>query len=259
MVNEQDHDDPTVLKSSDQVTTSRRRQVGRPALLTDMLRGELCALIRDGVSPEHAAHAVGIALSTYYRWMATGREAVEKTCRLTAEERRCRELYREVGRAKVELQQDALAHLRAAAGPQRRRKTTRKHVRLFRGGEVVRDDAGEPVVVESVVVEEIECSGDWRASEALLKRTDRVHSATSGISEMDTSARPEAPMTELQARIARGLKASLAERRRRIAAGEAEEDHSVAFGRHGHGPITIFTTDSDDDDYPYAWWEARLT
>ena len=88
MVNEQDHDDPTVLKSSDQVTTSRRRQVGRPALLTDMLRGELCALIRDGLSQEHAAHAVGIALSTYYRWMATCERSSNPTARVRRKRQR---------------------------------------------------------------------------------------------------------------------------------------------------------------------------
>lgn len=46
----------------------------RPSALTPALQRKIACMVRDGVSPEIAARAAGIAASTYYLWRAKGRE-----------------------------------------------------------------------------------------------------------------------------------------------------------------------------------------
>lgn len=86
---------------------SHSGKVGPRLKLTDKLRDQLANLIKVGNYREHAARAVGISTTTFYRWMETG-EADHENDRATP----YRELWEAVTRAEDEAITAAVLALR---------------------------------------------------------------------------------------------------------------------------------------------------
>jgi transposase len=83
--------------------------MARPSKLTPEVSVGICRAIRAGNYPEIAARSVGIAASTFYRWMEQGRSAKSGIHS---------DFYEAVCRAEAESEVHAVANLRKAAPSQ---------------------------------------------------------------------------------------------------------------------------------------------
>lgn len=89
--------------------------LGRPLTLTSDLAQEIAVLLRRGLTQTDACAAVGLARSTFYDWLARGRDlAAKDPADMTIEELRLSDFSDAVTRARARAKGDALGMIRAA-------------------------------------------------------------------------------------------------------------------------------------------------
>jgi len=239
------------------VDAQSRRTIGRPSRLRPELIDDLCELIGGGASPEQAAAALGIGLSTYYDWQKRGRD-FERTIAHSEHDELCRDLCRRVALARLEMEQELVASLRAQALPHPRRRTVNKSVPLVDGHGVVHDDDGNPVVLATVTITEEPASVDVRAADVLLRRCERARERDITRNEFLEENVSPFVATEMEERLSRSLKESLPRLRAQLLAGEDDCDTDPGPNAQQQTPIAHTPRrESDDMCGPYAW-EAQV-
>lgn len=152
------------------------------AKLTPELHDDLVSYVQSGVPVETAVAALGVHVSSYYRWVKRGREEIERVEKdrrrtISEKERPYCELYEAVTRAGAHaLVRPALAMTAAYSGNARTIKTvvtTRSETRLRRD-----KDGGQIPYEYTETVERKEETihpADWRPALEVLRRRDRDH------------------------------------------------------------------------------------
>lgn len=233
-------------KSSGEPRTRPSRS-GRPTLLTAELTAELCGLIGLGVPAEHAANAVGISSSIYYEWRRRGRAAVSGDADHAGDDA-CREFFTATEQAKVGVAKAAYDLLVRAATPHVRRTIVRTRSPVHNSNGLVLDGNGKPLMAETIVIEDRECD-EWRAADALLRRSDRFLAAELSPGDADDTKQWFEVM-EQEERLSASLAAALPRLQAQLAAGTTSGDDVLGGG----SPPLPLRTDDDEFDYIYAQW-----
>lgn len=99
-------------------TKPEAKRTGRPTLLTDELEQRIVNVVKSGAYLDDAAAYAGIARSTLFQWLATGKQADTKHANgheLTDHEQRCRAFMDAVETARAEAGLRNLALIQTAA------------------------------------------------------------------------------------------------------------------------------------------------
>jgi hypothetical protein len=140
--------------------------MARHSRLTPRTQAQIVEALRTGLTEEAAARAIGIGISTYYRWKRRGELAEKHWPNLTTEQRRVELPYREFREAVMRAWDEAhllfVGSIRTAALPHDVTETTSDVVER-------RNDKGELVIVEQRTTSKTRREHDWRAAQAIMR------------------------------------------------------------------------------------------
>jgi hypothetical protein len=152
--------------------------MGRKSKLTSDLQEEIVGLIADGVPDQDVCQAVGIAVSTFYNWLAWGEafqdgakrgETVGKIRLPKSGKTAYMGFLEAVTRARGTANVTAIQALRSGMAPQESVTSIRKTITETR----LKKDGSEYTYEKTETEERVlEQPGDWRAAVEYLKRRD---------------------------------------------------------------------------------------